>query len=353
MNLKSISEMGWIKRWAGSYTFISCSYWGPQYKNSLNKILGVGFNHVLFIHKKGTATFYVRKDELDHFGKKLAKEAVENIELVKRICNKIKENTDIITPMMKKMYHKIPSLSEYNEFLKVFERHLAYHNFMKKTVDYLPLKELDRLFPFFNDARKYSENVYSDTETFFRNVMKAISKKENIKSDLLTCLTQKDFEKYLKDGILPQEKILKQRFEESALYFENGKETIICGKKVNELENMIALEHKKHADKIEGIVAFKGKVKGVCRIIKDPFKKYEFNKGDILVTGMTRPEFTPFIEKASAIVTDVGGILCHAAITAREMKKPCIVGTEIATNTLKSGDIIEVDAEKGIVRKIK
>ena len=103
---------------------------------------------------------------------------------------------------------------------------------------------------------------------------------------------------------------------------------------------------------IKGTVAFKGKVRGKCRIIHDPFKNYDFDEGDILITGMTRPEFTPFMKKAGAIVTDAGGLLCHAAITAREMKIPCIVGTEKATRIFKEGDIVEVDAENGVIRKI-
>jgi pyruvate,water dikinase len=59
------------------------------------------------------------------------------------------------------------------------------------------------------------------------------------------------------------------------------------------------------------------------------------------------------MEKAAAFVTDQGGITSHAAIVAREMKKPCIIGTKIATKVFKDGDIMEVDANKGIIRKIK
>ncbi len=68
---------------------------------------------------------------------------------------------------------------------------------------------------------------------------------------------------------------------------------------------------------------------------------------------MTHPDDGPLISKAAAVVTDEGGVLCHAAIVARELKKPCIIGTKIATKVLKDGDTVEVDAEKGIVRKIK
>lgn len=76
-------------------------------------------------------------------------------------------------------------------------------------------------------------------------------------------------------------------------------------------------------------------------------------KGDILVSPMTTSAFMPAIKKATAIVTDEGGITCHAAIVSRELNTPCIIGTKIATQVLKDGDIVEVDANKGIVRLIK
>ena len=73
----------------------------------------------------------------------------------------------------------------------------------------------------------------------------------------------------------------------------------------------------------------------------------------VLVTSMTRPEMVVAMEKAAAIVTDEGGITSHAAIVSRELKIPCIIGTKVATKILKNGDLVEVDAFKGIVRKIK
>jgi pyruvate,water dikinase len=62
---------------------------------------------------------------------------------------------------------------------------------------------------------------------------------------------------------------------------------------------------------------------------------------------MTSPDFIPILKKVSAIITDEGGITCHAAIVSRELKIPCIVGTKIATKVLKDGDVVEVDAQKG------
>lgn len=104
----------------------------------------------------------------------------------------------------------------------------------------------------------------------------------------------------------------------------------------------------------KGMVASRGKVIGRVRLV--PTMESETAKlleeGDILVTSMTRPEFLPIMKKAGAIVTNEGGISCHAAIVSRELGKPCIIGTKIATRVFKDGDLVEVDAEKGIVRKI-
>lgn len=71
---------------------------------------------------------------------------------------------------------------------------------------------------------------------------------------------------------------------------------------------------------------------------------------DILVTSMTHPGMLPKIRKMKAVITDEGGVLCHAAITAREFKIPTIIGTKIATKVLKNGDKVEVDANSGVVK---
>ena len=76
------------------------------------------------------------------------------------------------------------------------------------------------------------------------------------------------------------------------------------------------------------------------------------DKNSILVTSMTHPYDIALVKKCVAIVTDEGGILSHAAIVARELKKPCIIGTKIATQVLQDGDRVEVNAIKGIVRKL-
>ncbi|MBW2982401.1 hypothetical protein KY343_05970 [Candidatus Woesearchaeota archaeon] len=105
-------------------------------------------------------------------------------------------------------------------------------------------------------------------------------------------------------------------------------------------------------NQVEGQPIFKGVVRGKAKIIilRKDYDKVE--NGDIIVSFNTNPTSVPFLEKAAALVTNEGGMLCHAAIVAREMNIPCIIGTKNATKVFKDGDIIEVDANKGIVKKV-
>ena len=108
-----------------------------------------------------------------------------------------------------------------------------------------------------------------------------------------------------------------------------------------------------NVEKITGNSAFKGKAKGTVKIVLEPGDVEKVEKGDVLVAVMTFPSYIAAMERSSAFITDEGGILCHASIIAREMKKPCIIATKIATKVLKDGDEVEVDADNGVVRVIK
>jgi pyruvate,water dikinase len=114
-----------------------------------------------------------------------------------------------------------------------------------------------------------------------------------------------------------------------------------------------AVAKRSESDVLKGQIANKGKAKGIVRIVLDPHDDKGFKDGDILVTSMTRPEFVPLMRRAAAVVTNEGGITSHAAIVSRELRIPCIIATKIATQFLKDGDMVEVDADQGIVTIIK
>lgn len=114
-------------------------------------------------------------------------------------------------------------------------------------------------------------------------------------------------------------------------------------------ERGIDLDGPRDVTELKGQIAQGGVKRGTVRLLKSSSYDGEFQDGDILVSGMTTPDFIMFMKRAGAIITDEGGITCHAAIVSRELGKPCIIGTKIATKVLKDGDVVEVDAEKGVV----
>lgn len=127
-------------------------------------------------------------------------------------------------------------------------------------------------------------------------------------------------------------------------------------------ENNIALINEEETsmndtDELKGMTAYGGRIKGIVSIIENENDFYKMEGGNILVASMTVPKFLPAMKKAMAMVTDEGGVLCHASIVARELKIPTVIGTKRATTILQDGDFVEVDASNAKVivlkRKIK
>lgn len=131
-----------------------------------------------------------------------------------------------------------------------------------------------------------------------------------------------------------------------------GKETVLwfsdTGDVVERLEGKF-----EHVDVIKGLSTYPGIVSGTVHLVRDFMHPGTIKKGEILVSISANPSILPLIKQSAALVSDEGGVTSHAAIISREFKIPCIIGTRIATSVFKDGDLVEVDADKGIVRKIK
>src|SRR3990172_3962749 len=101
------------------------------------------------------------------------------------------------------------------------------------------------------------------------------------------------------------------------------------------------------------MVACGGKAVGRAKIVGNIDDMGKVNHGDVIISPMTSPDLMPAIRRCVAIVTNFGGITCHAAIVAREFNIPCIVGTNNATEVIKEEDLVEVDANSGVVRVLQ
>jgi len=114
------------------------------------------------------------------------------------------------------------------------------------------------------------------------------------------------------------------------------------------------VEHVEAEVLVRGLPASPGIGIGPAKVLSDPKKDADkFNEGDVLVTRMTDPDWVPLMKKASAIVTDEGGMTSHAAIVSRELGIPAVVGTKEATKKIKSGMTVTVDGHRGVVYKGK
>ncbi|MBN2477950.1 hypothetical protein JXB01_01535 [Candidatus Micrarchaeota archaeon] len=205
------------------------------------------------------------------------------------------------------------------------------------------LAELLKTGAWIQDERKKCV-LLSDHYLF--TLIEEISKRTGIDYEILVNATPWEIPKILGGKLNPEK--LKERgknwftiyYEDKGTHIEVG---CMDGRKYNEGEI-------KDVNEFKGTPASPGKTRGKARIILGEHQFKNMEEGEILVAGMTRPDYVSIMKKAKGIITDEGGLTCHAAIVSREFKIPCIVGTHSATRLLKDGDEVELDADKGIVR---
>lgn len=138
----------------------------------------------------------------------------------------------------------------------------------------------------------------------------------------------------------------------SLVYGDRGKIIYKYGREVQEIRDKILRASVSSTNQLTGTIACQGKASGRVRLIEPHVAGQVFVAGEILVTRMTTPDLMPLIKKAAAIITDEGGITCHAAIVSRELAVPCLIGTKYATQVFKDGDLVEVDADRGRVERM-
>ena len=150
-------------------------------------------------------------------------------------------------------------------------------------------------------------------------------------------------------------RIIAERKEGLVFHIHKNKIKKYFGQKaVKKLEELVLSVMRADGTKeIRGVPASVGNTSGTVFVCKDAgIANVRMPKGAILVTSMTTIDFIPSMRRAKAIITDDGGATCHAAVVSREFGIPCVVGTKVATQVLKTGDVVEVDGRKGIVKII-
>ena len=211
------------------------------------------------------------------------------------------------------------------------------------------LLKISEDFTWWQDERKQATYLNIDIGT---KILNELAVRRGYNKESLKFLIIPEVAVWFKQRFLSQ-KDLNERMKKSVMIVTRQGYEVITGTKVNKIKKIMMGNNKK--DKIRdvrGLSASVGRAIGRVRVVGSAREIGKVNQGDILVAVMTRPDYISGMRKAAAIVTNEGGITCHAAIISRELGIPCIIGTKIATQIFHDGDLVEVNANHGWVRKI-
>lgn len=182
-------------------------------------------------------------------------------------------------------------------------------------------------------------------------ILKEIAKRKFLTEKQVRFLRVPEMKELLLNDIYNEQELL-ERTQMCVYYAEKDFEHVMIGEDAREHMKPLEKEIDTNITEFKGESACVGYAKGVVKIIIRAEDMIKMNEGDILVSIATDPDIVPAMKKAAGIVTEQGGVTSHAAIVSRELGIPCVIGTKIATRVLKDGDMVEVDANRGMVKKV-
>jgi phosphohistidine swiveling domain-containing protein len=255
-------------------------------------------------------------------------------------------------------------LSEY--FVRYSKMDFQFTNLTYLYADTDPVvrANLAKLASFKDDARVWINQVSIDDDSAFARFLEEVSERFGTSPEDLQ-VAKIDEILALATQPLPPSEVLNDRRLSFAVYLDAGSVHYVVGQEaVDYVQRNRVLEESQAESEIVGQVAHRletGRVEGVVRLINVDYADMDKMEqeiadmipGEILVSEFTAPELMAACKKASAIVTDLGGMLSHAAIVSRELGIPCVVGTRHASRRLATGDRIGVDLASGHVEKLK
>ena len=354
--------------------------------DTITSLMDFSFDRHYYISRNQATTFY-RNKEVNERAKEIGYQKYKDPDFIKKILeltveieDKLRKTTDKFNEelaaktneelygLLKEFYdifsyfagvYRITRPSFYDKVIKEIKEklpepkdknlNLALSNdFDKLSFDLdQETKDLAVSFKKIGQRRLKLHKVYVDSFSEANRLYKEIGNRIGLSVlEVKNCLLRE-----LKELLLKKDDAVKR-----AEYFKftyKGKSFEINTEKEDELEDYNNITELKGATAHPGYA--KARVNFVRETLNGPVIEdiQNFQKGSILVTRTTSPDMVPAIQKAAAIITDQGGMLSHAAIISREFGVPCVIGTRIATKVLQNGDLVEVDAEKGVVRKVK
>ncbi|MEO6077167.1 MAG: PEP-utilizing enzyme, partial [Candidatus Andersenbacteria bacterium] len=247
-------------------------------------------------------------------------------------------------------------LSEYRILYQKTEFFYTDLAFEKKE-EFTVIKDNFKSFEQFKlDGREYLNKIFLVPDSLFNNLLRKLSDQFNLSyEDLLNYSMEEIL--YLFDGEKVSPDTLVERQKGYVMYVQSGRIKNITGSKALDFIDR-SVSQKTFSSELKGKIANKGKVTAKAKVFKISLSDYNklsavidaMEQGQVLVAETTEPSIIAACKKAAAIVTNQGGMMSHAAIVAREMNIPCVIGVTDATEIIKDGDLIEVDADNGVIR---
>jgi phosphohistidine swiveling domain-containing protein len=340
MKIKQIIESEqWIKYLDREIDFLLFDFCNKIYMDILKQETGFGFSKVLGYYKNGVGTWYLSEKELNNCSNHFLNLIKNDEQKIINWLEKEKESHIIFQNLKNKKNKEI-----INDFFSIFlfNTEIPYRLLasLEEEKDYIGLKEklfkirFVSLWPII--MQNYISTIYNE-----------ISNRTNIKIDLIKMIKIDELLNYYETGYIVSQVELLKRFNDGFYTYD------LLGQSNLYYSEIDFLKIDSNESLVKGVIANQGKVKGKAKIINSLESCSKFEEGDILISINTNPSLIHIIKKASAIITDEGGITSHAAIVSREFDIPCIIGTKIATKVFKDNDLVEVDANNGIARKLK
>lgn len=341
--MKKKSDYEFIIRQADFYIYQKSMEVGYAH---FQELLGEDIEDKFFFTKKNINELYRNKEQFEKLKKNLKKKIEKNPEKYFAIFDKINYYNQKIVEIIKNTYNKEQLIRTINELESFIDNYWKY---------YIPAAFIGySLDDNYLETHKQHKEIITKYKykSYWVGLWEFLSKefKKHIHNKLLESMSLEEIKNILEGKKIDMKKVV----ERNNAYFYNlkTKKYILGEEAILKMNSIFKKESFKNVKELKGTTANKGHAKGRTKIVltKEDFLKVE--KGDIIVASMTNALYVPIIGKCAAIITNEGGQTTHAAIISREMKKPCIVGTKIATKIFKDGDMVEVDANKGVVRKL-
>jgi len=328
---KCNSREGWL---------IGTQAWNEGDTQELKKWVGCCYNRHYFVNNNGIVDLYYEIKSGEEFWDALAEKLKEPGFLDSLIADFIK-NVSYGRSFFNKKLEKNDIIKLYNLKVKCWPAITIFDQISSTPEIVLDNKIID----FLLEIRKnYGEFSYEFADFILKSIPKIYPEINGFEDVIL-------IQEFI-NGKFPSKQELEKRKKYYTLY-SHYLETDISFEGVSkEHEFEIVKEILDNINEVKGDIAMRGKTRGVVKLIFKIEDTYKVETGNILISPMTTPDHIIAMDKASAFVTDEGGIACHAAIVAREFQKPCIVGTHNATKVFKDGDLVFVDADEGVVRKV-